>query len=123
MKTPPANREQQNNSTRRENGQFAEGNPGPGRTKKDLELEAHARLHAKYAIDCAAQILMDTKASNSDRLKAASLILDRGHGKPKESVTVKHERPVTEWTEEQLDAAIASLAGEESADKGPSKSH
>jgi hypothetical protein len=98
------------------------GNPS-GRSKKDLELEAHARLHAKHAIDVAAQILLNTEASNSDRLKAAQLILDRGHGKPKEQVTVTHERPVTEWTEEQLDAAIAGLAGEARKGEGPAKSH
>lgn len=97
-------------------------NPG-GRSKKDIELEAHARLHAKFAIDTAAQILMSTEASNSDRLKAAQLILERGHGKPKETVTVKHERPVSEWSEEQLDAAIASLTGETRAAEGAKVAH
>lgn len=98
------------------------GNPG-GRSKKDIELEAHARLHAKYAIDVAAQILMNEEAPNQDRLKAAQMILDRGHGKPKETVNVTHERPVTEWTEEQLDTAIASLEGKAGKAEGSKTSH
>lgn len=97
-------------------------NPG-GRSKKDLELEAHARLHAKYAIDVAVGILMSSDASNNDKLKAAQLILERGHGKPKEQVTVTHERPVSEWTEQQLDAAIAGLAGEAGKAKGTQVPH
>lgn len=97
-------------------------NPG-GRSKKDLELEAHARLYAKYAIDVAVGILMSSDASNNDKLKAAQLILERGHGKPKEQVTVTHERPVSEWTEQQLDAAIAGLAGEAGKAKGTQVPH
>lgn len=97
-------------------------NPG-GRSKKDLELEAHARLHAKYAIDVAVGILMSAEASNADKLKAANLILERGHGKPKEQVTVTHERPISEWSEQQLDAAIASLTGKASADPGAKVPH
>lgn len=105
---------------------FEQGNAGrpPGtRNKKDLELEAHARLHAKYAIDVAVGILMSAESSNADKLKAANLILERGHGKPKEQVTVTHERPVSEWSEQQLDAAIASLAGEAGKGKGAQSSH
>ena len=105
---------------------FEQGNAGrpPGsRNKKDLELEAHARLHAKYAIDVAVGILMSAEASNADKLKAANLILERGHGKPKEQVTVTHERPVSEWSEQQLDAAIASLTGKASADTGAKVPH
>jgi hypothetical protein len=99
------------------------GRPVGSRNKKDLELEAHARLHAKYAIDVAVGILMSVEATNADKLKAASIILDRGHGKPKEQVTVTHERPVSEWTEEQLDAAIAGLAGKACTDQGTKVPH
>lgn len=95
------------------------GNPG-GRTKKDIELEAHARLYAKYAIDVAAKILMNTEAPNVERLNAAKLILERGHGKPKEHITVKHERPISEWAEADLDNAIAELR--DIARKAPSSS-
>lgn len=98
----------ENNVLARNNGQFAQGNSEGGRTKKDIELEAHARLHAKYAIDTAVSILMNTEATNQDRLKAAAMILDRGHGKPKETVSVTHERPVTELSEADLITIIAS---------------
>lgn len=75
--------------TRRENGQFAEGNSGGGRNKKDLELEAHARLYAKDAIDVAVKVMLNTEEQTSDRLKAAQFIVERAHGKPKTQVTVE----------------------------------
>lgn len=50
--------------------------------------ESLARLHTKEAIGAAVEVLRDRSAFPSDRLKAAALILDRGHGKPT-SVTVQ----------------------------------
>jgi hypothetical protein len=97
------------------------GNPG-GKTKQDLEIEAFARLNAKLALDTLIEAM--TKAPlMSDRINAAKQVLERAYGKPKETVTVTHERPVSEWTEEQLDAAIANLAGEEGKGKGAKVSH
>lgn len=44
--------------------------------------ESLARAHTKEAIGAVIEVLRDRSAFPSDRLKAAQLILDRGHGKP-----------------------------------------
>lgn len=41
-----------------------------------------ARRHTQLAIDAAVEVLQSVETENRDKLKAAELILDRGHGKP-----------------------------------------
>lgn len=75
--------------------------------------ESLARLHTKEAIGAAVEVLRDKSAFPGDRLKAAQLILDRGHGKPTSvSVQVPAKRATAQqlinMSEEQLMAIIAS---------------
>ena len=58
------------------------------------------------------------KASDTARISAAIALLDRGWGKPKEMLEItRRDRPVTEMTDEELEA-IAS--GEDVNHVGPS---
>lgn len=75
--------------------------------------EALARLHTKEAIGTAVEVMRDRGAFPSDRLKAAQLILDRGHGKPTSvTVAVPAKRATTQqligMSEADLMAIIAS---------------
>jgi len=75
--------------------------------------ESLARLHTKEAIGAAVEVLRDKTAFPGDRLKAAQLILDRGHGKPTSvSVQVPAKRAVAaqlaNMSEDQLMAILQS---------------
>ena len=91
------------------------GNPG-GRTKKDLEVEAHARLYAKRAIDVAKEIMEDEEAFKGDRLRAAQFIVERAYGKPREQLNVTHERSVESMSDDELIAIARTASTKASAD-------
>jgi Family of unknown function (DUF5681) len=57
------------------------GNP-TGRPKEAHELRDLARYHGPAAIACLARIMEDNDAPHASRVAAASIILDRGYGKP-----------------------------------------
>lgn len=57
------------------------GNPG-GQTRLQKDVKELAREHAQAAIDALAEALSDPK----QRVAAATALLDRGFGKPKQEV-------------------------------------
>jgi hypothetical protein len=72
------------------NGKFAagaSGNPG-GVSEARREMQELARLHSVEAIETAVRI-MRTGKSETNRLVAANMLLDRGWGKPRQSVEVE----------------------------------
>ena len=75
------------------------GNPG-GRPKEDAEVRAAARLHGIEAIDKLVELMNgdDTRIS----VTAAQAILDRGYGKPSQTMDLK----VTEKTHEEYLAEL-----------------
>ncbi len=72
--------------------------PNPrGRPRGVPEFMEAARKLTPEALRLLASIMRDDEAQNSDRIKAAQIILDRGMGKP------VPERPFyVPWTEEQV---------------------
>jgi hypothetical protein len=75
--------------------------------------ESLARAHTKEAIGAIMEVLRDKSVFPSERLKAAQLILERGHGKPTSvTVSIPAKRATAQqlinMTEEQLLAIIAS---------------
>ena len=56
------------------------GNPA-GRPKLDPELKTFARSYTLEALTTVVQIMQDEKQPASARIRAAEMILDRGHGK------------------------------------------
>ncbi len=69
------------------------GNPG-GRPKQDTNLRALARAHTPEAIATLVQIMQNRKAAPTARIHACVALLDRGHGKPVQ--TLAHDIPVLE---------------------------
>jgi hypothetical protein len=59
------------------------GNPG-GRMKGVAEVEALAREYSRPALITLAKIMEDEKAPHAARVSAATHLLDRGLGKPKQ---------------------------------------
>lgn len=61
------------------------GNPS-GRQKADPDLKAAAKAHTMDALDTLVRIMKNEDAKPSDRIAAAGMILDRGHGKATQHV-------------------------------------
>ncbi len=58
--------------------------------KINSELREAARQHTQAALAALVDIMSDENAPAAARVNAASAILDRGHGKPTQSVDVDH---------------------------------
>lgn len=74
-------------------------------------LDALAREHAAKALEVVTDIMTDWGAEDRDRLKAADMILDRGHGKPVNSIislpnSNAHRKILAMLSDEQLMAQI-----------------
>jgi len=61
------------------------GNPG-GRPKQDVTVTELAKSHTEMAIRVLAEIAQDPKAAKNSRVKACELLLNRGHGTPRQSI-------------------------------------
>ena len=84
------------------------GNPG-GRPKIVGEVQELARQHSPEAIDTLLEIMRNKKAPAAARALASNSILDRGYGKPPQSLEAKINRgSIREMTDEELMAIAAS---------------
>lgn len=99
---------------REKDGRFGAGNranPG-GRTKAHRDVVELARKRTVRAIKALTEI-MESSEDDGARVKAATVLLERGWGRPLQTsevaITITDER---EMTREQL---LAIVAGEESA--------
>lgn len=61
------------------------GNPG-GRPKEDPELKALARAHTATAVETLVEIMKGKRSPAAARVSAAQALLDRGYGKPPQTV-------------------------------------
>ena len=86
------------------------GNPR-GRPRRPATIEARqlvadvkalARECAPEAISTLKMIMLDTKAPAAARISAASSILDRAHGKPRQEMEIRKPN-LARLTDEQLD--------------------
>jgi len=62
------------------------GNPG-GRPKVVAEVKELAREHMPAAIEALVSIMNNPKGSDAARVSAASVLLDRGYGKPQQHIS------------------------------------
>jgi len=83
------------------------GNPN-GRPKVDPELRDLARKHTVMAVRVLAEIARDKKALDGARVNAASVLLDRGYGRP--NLVIDAEIKVRMLSDEQINARILDLA-------------
>lgn len=81
------------------------GNPG-GRPKALIPVIEAAREHTVAAIQTLADICRDVNAPPPARVSAASVLLDRGWGKPKQEHDINHNLPTSRAT----DAALLAIA-------------
>lgn len=102
------------------------GNPS-GRPKVCQEAQELARQHGPDAIRRLAS-LMEKGESDHVRLNAAVALLDRGYGKPAQTVNSNVTRTdVRQLSDEELASALArveaALAGGDEAEERPSITH
>lgn len=86
------------------------GNPGgrPAKTEEERHAEALARQHAPEAISALLDIAKHGK-QEAARVKACEAILDRGFGRPRESVDITTlDKTPRNMTDAEIIAALAS---------------
>lgn len=85
------------------------GNPN-GRPKIVREIVELARSHSPEMVATLIEIARSKKAPAQARVAAANSLLDRGYGKPTQSVSVG---PKSESYDEMSDAELAAIAAGE----------
>lgn len=76
-------------------GRFVKGSSGNagGRTKLPDDLKQAFREASPMALETLKRVLLDEDAKDSDKIRAAEIVLDRAYGKPTQSVNVDTETP------------------------------
>ena len=87
------------------------GRPPIGQADQRIlrEIKGYAKLHSKEAFDKIVAIMRDKRSSPQVQLAAADKILDRGYGKPKETI----ETNITVFeglSDDELQRRIAELS-------------
>jgi hypothetical protein len=83
------------------------GNPG-GRPKGIISLVELARAQTEDSIKTLVQVRDDTNAPAAARVGASNALLDRGWGRPAQTVTqnVNDKRSALDWTTDELVAFL-----------------
>lgn len=63
------------------------GNPG-GRPKSEVQVRELAQKHGPKAMDVLAKLMMNAE-KDTDRIKAAMALLDRGYGRAHQSISAE----------------------------------
>ena len=87
------------------------GNPG-GRPRVVGEVQALARELTAEAVQTLRDIMRDKKAPHAARGYAANSILDRGYGRPSQTISTSRDKPHDQMTDNEL-LAIAAAAPED----------
>jgi hypothetical protein len=97
------------------------GNPG-GRPKVVGEVQALARQSTAEAVETLRDVMSDKKAPPAARVAAANSILDRGYGRPSQTINSgAPDKPVDQLSDAELTAIIcASHPTENNAEQAPS---
>lgn len=90
------------------------GNPG-GRPRIPADVKELARAMAKPAVDALAEIVKSKKAPAAARVSAAVALLDRGYGKPAQTINANVRRSFSDISDAEL-AAIATGGGAEASE-------
>jgi hypothetical protein len=71
------------------------------------DIRSLARAHTETAIKTLAGIMQQPDAPAAARVSAAQALLDRGWGKPKETVELIDNRDVAVWSKAEILACLA----------------
>lgn len=74
-------------------GRFVKGYGGGGRKKLPEDLKQAFRDACPEALRTLVRILTDEGAKDSDRIRCAEIILDRGYGKPVQEIRTEDDAP------------------------------
>ena len=78
--------------------------------KTPTDIRSLARSHTKTAIKTLVGVMNQTETSPAARVAAANSLLDRGWGKPPQSLAIEHETSrYSQMTDEEADARILEL--------------
>jgi hypothetical protein len=81
--------------------------------KTPTDIRSLARSHTETAVRTLAGIMNEPGAPASARVSAAIALLDRGWGRPDQSLDITHKRELREYTDAELLAIIADgVAGD-----------
>ena len=85
-----------------EGRRFQPGNSGNprGRPKRDFDVAELARQHTNAAVETLAEVMSDRRAPASARVSAAQALLDRGYGRPPQSLDLAHQNSFSRDFEE-----------------------
>jgi len=93
------------------------GNPG-GRPKVVGEVQALARELTTEAVQTLRDIMRDKRAPHTARGYAANSILDRGYGRPSQTIsTGDRGRPLDQMTDDELTAIAAAQPEDDERDR------
>lgn len=87
------------------------GNPG-GRPAVVKEVQSLARQHTEAAINTLVGIMQNPAAPSAARVSAAIAVLDRGYGRPPQSIdmALSDRRDLCEFSDAELAAIISGTA-------------
>jgi len=85
------------------------GNPG-GKPKATVELARACREHTGEMIEILTGIARDVKAAKAVRVTAIGMLLDRGHGKPQQTVNLRRDENLMDLSDVEL---LAIIGGED----------
>lgn len=95
------------------------GNPS-GRPKRSLEIQRLFQERSEEAADYFIQVMRDENEKTENRMKAGQIMLERGFGKPGQSVIEEDiaDKPPSQMTTQELEAALYSIVDARNSKKG-----
>jgi hypothetical protein len=85
------------------------GNPG-GRPKGAYDLQERARRHVNLALEALIEVASNKEAPPAARVSAASVLLDRGFGKPLQTThSTITKVDLDKWTDGELAEYLTAL--------------
>lgn len=86
------------------------GRPRGAKNKATLELKGLAQQHTEDALKTLVEIMLSAESSDKARVAAANAILDRGFGKPHQSIDAEITGTIADITDDELDKRIIEIA-------------
>jgi hypothetical protein len=83
--------------------------------KTPIEIKSLARSHTKTALNVLASIMNEPSAPHSARVSAATALLDRGWGKPSQTISGDPDNPLV--TIKRIERVIVPMIADQREDR------